>query len=178
MASTATHPDASSLIPRVTEYARAYMANYDGSHDFNHIRRVVRLAQRIYASERALGTSDADHAVVTLCALLHDVGDKKYLREGESAESMVRDVLLGFGADPELAERVQAICLGVSYSSEIKDPAKVQRLIAVHPECKYPDPFIYIYRLLLFPTQLFMSGITPYSLRPSPTRTHAFSSST
>ncbi|CAI4215155.1 unnamed protein product [Parascedosporium putredinis] len=113
MASTATHPDASSLIPRVTEYARAYMANYDGSHDFNHIRRVLRLAQRIYASERARGTSDADQS---------------------RAESMVRDVLLGFGADPELADRVQAICLGVSYSSEIKDRAKVQRLIAVYPE--------------------------------------------
>jgi len=46
----------------------------------------------------------------------------------------VHDVLRSMGADAALAERVQTICLGVSYSSEVKDPARVVELIAAHPE--------------------------------------------
>ncbi|KEZ38630.1 Uncharacterized protein SAPIO_CDS10632 [Scedosporium apiospermum] len=122
-----------SLIPKVTDYVRTYMSNYDGSHDFNHIKRVVHLAKIIQSTESS-PENPTDVSVVTLSALLHDVGDKKYLREGENPETMVREVLLRFGADEELGDRVQAICLGVSYSSEVKDPERVKRLIAIYPE--------------------------------------------
>ena len=47
---------------------------------------------------------------------------------------MVRDLLLGFGAEQALAEKVQIICSGVSYSSEIKDRGHVKTLIAQYPE--------------------------------------------
>lgn len=36
------------LIPQVTAFVEKYMSKYDGSHDFNHIRRVVGLAHLIY----------------------------------------------------------------------------------------------------------------------------------
>jgi uncharacterized protein len=36
------------LIPKVTAFVEKYMSKYDGSHDFNHIRRVVGLAHLIY----------------------------------------------------------------------------------------------------------------------------------
>ena len=39
------------LIRNVTAYVRAYMANYDPSHDYDHIRRVVHLAQQLHAAE-------------------------------------------------------------------------------------------------------------------------------
>ncbi|PKS07590.1 hypothetical protein jhhlp_006196 [Lomentospora prolificans] len=133
MASSTTSSVPDTLLHQVTDYVRKYMANYDGSHDFNHIERVHHLAQLIHSSEYS-PENPTDASVVSLCALLHDVGDKKYLRAGENPETMVRDVLVGFGAGAELAERVQTICLGVSYSSEIKDPDKVKRLIAAYPE--------------------------------------------
>ncbi|KAJ6440379.1 hydrolase [Purpureocillium lavendulum] len=117
------------LIAKVTEYVREYMSHYDGSHDFSHIERVLALAQHIQAR-----TPSTSRGVVTLAALLHDVGDKKYLRAGEDGTRLVRDVLASMGADDALAEQVQAICLGVSYSSEVKDPARVVALIARHPE--------------------------------------------
>ena len=129
-----------SLIPKVTDYVRTYMSNYDGSHDFNHIKRVVHLAKIIQSTESS-PENPTDVSVVTLSALLHDVGDKKYLREGENPETMVREVLLRFGADEELADRVQAICLGVSYSSEVKDPERVKRLIAIYPERAFLPSF-------------------------------------
>ncbi|KAI0152780.1 HD domain-containing protein [Xylariaceae sp. FL1272] len=126
-ASTSDH-----LVKAVTKYVETYMANYDGSHDFNHIQRVLGLAKHLHA--RAAGASDRDPLIVTLSALLHDVGDKKYLKPGEDASTLVKDLLVSYGATEELALKVQTICLGVSYSSEIKDPARVQSLVKSYPE--------------------------------------------
>ena len=125
------------LVGAVTEYVKAYMAQYDGSHDFNHIRRVVALATHILERlppPAAAGAAAPDRQVVVLAALLHDVGDKKYLRAGEDGTTQVRDVLLARGADPALAETVQAVCAGVSFSGEKRDPARVRALLAAHPE--------------------------------------------
>ncbi|RYP09666.1 hypothetical protein DL765_008366 [Monosporascus sp. GIB2] len=120
------------LISAVTDYVKEYMANYDGSHDFNHIQRVLALAQHIHAQSPA--TPSRDPQVVVLSALLHDVGDKKYLKPGEETSTLVYNVLRSLGAEEQLAQKVQAVCLGVSYSSEIKDPARVQELIKAYPE--------------------------------------------
>jgi len=112
------------------------MSRYDGSHDFNHIKRVVGLAHLIYkeCKETGLNEEELDLHVITLAALLHDVGDKKYLEEGQDGNTLVLATLLGFGAPEDLAIKVQRIVLGVSYSSEIKDPAQVISLIAKYPE--------------------------------------------
>ncbi|KAI0554531.1 HD domain-containing protein [Xylaria curta] len=120
------------LIKSVTEYVESYMANYDGSHDFNHIQRVLGLAKHIHTNTP--NASERDPLVVILSALLHDVGDKKYLKPGEDASSLVNDLLVSYGATEELAKKVQTICLGVSYSSEIKNPTRVQKLIELYPE--------------------------------------------
>lgn len=117
------------LIAKVTDYVRDYMSHYDGSHDFRHIQRVVHLARLIQASQPTTSLQ-----LVTLAALLHDVGDRKYLKPGEDASRLVSTVLISFGAEEALAEKVQTICLGVSYSSEAKDPARVAALVAEHPE--------------------------------------------
>lgn len=122
-----------SLIAKVTDYVRDYMSHYDGSHDFNHIQRVVHLAHTIQASSPPTAAATSPQ-IVTLAALLHDVGDRKYLKPGEDASRLVATVLLSLGASQALAEKVQAICLGVSYSSEVKDPARVAALIGEHPE--------------------------------------------
>ncbi|KAF7563464.1 hypothetical protein G7046_g675 [Stylonectria norvegica] len=117
------------LIATVTAYIKVYMSSYDGSHDYSHIQRVVRLAQHIQQH-----TPNTDPSIVTLSALLHDVGDKKYVKAGEDPARMVFDYLRSLGTAEALAEKIQAICLGVSYSSEIKDPQHVVDLIARHPE--------------------------------------------
>ncbi|RYO81635.1 hypothetical protein DL766_003815 [Monosporascus sp. MC13-8B] len=128
MAST-EHTVNESLIAKVTVYVRDYMSHYDPSHDFSHIRRVVHLASHIQAS-----MPHTSRVVVVLSALLHDVGDEKYLKPGEDASRLAHDVLISMGAPAGLANEVQAICLGVSYSSEVKDPARVAELIKKHPE--------------------------------------------
>ncbi|KAI1662547.1 hypothetical protein F4813DRAFT_1143 [Daldinia decipiens] len=129
---TTGHSAEESLVTEVTAYVRSYMSNYDGSHDFNHIERVVGLAK--YIHDHSPGRTTRDPQVVILSALLHDVGDKKYLKLGEDASTLVYELLLSLGAAEQLANRVQTVCLGVSYSSEIKDPARVQDLVKSHPE--------------------------------------------
>lgn len=113
----------------VKDYVKEYMSHYDGSHDFNHILRVVSLARRIQPT-----LPNTSLPLVTLCALLHDVGDKKYLKPGEDSSTLIRDKLISLSASPTLADAAQTICLGVSYSSEIKDPARVQQLVREYPE--------------------------------------------
>lgn len=130
------------LIPKVSGFVEKYMSKYDGSHDFDHIRRVVGLAHLIYTeinTQRAQNAEtdeeeELDLHVITLGALLHDVGDKKYLEPGQDANTLVLATLLGFGAPEDLAIKVQRIVSGVSYSSEIKDPAQVRSLIQRYPE--------------------------------------------
>ncbi|KAK2593541.1 hypothetical protein QQS21_008764 [Conoideocrella luteorostrata] len=117
------------LLSKVTGYVQTYMSNYDPSHDFNHIQRVLRLALHIQSQ-----TPNTSLPIVQLSALLHDVGDRKYLQPGQDPSRLVFDVLRSLGASEALSEKVQTICLGVSYSSEVKDPARVVRLTREHPE--------------------------------------------
>lgn len=120
----------STLVSKVTMPVKESMSHYDGSHDFKHIQRVLGLALNIAASK----PKTYDLHIVTLSALLHDVGDRKYLKAGDDPKTMVHDVLRGFGADETLASKVQKICSGVSYSSEITDFEYVQNLLLEHPE--------------------------------------------
>lgn len=127
--SIATADDA--LISKATAYVKEYMSHYDPSHDFNHIQRVLHLARQIHTHE---STPPCSLSIVELCALLHDVGDKKYLKPSEDATTLIHDVLVSLGADEELALKVQTICLAVSYSSEVKNPERVKTVLADHPE--------------------------------------------
>jgi uncharacterized protein len=116
------------------------MAKYDGSHDFNHIKRVVGLAHLIYreiiaeAEQQGEEEPELDLQVITLSALLHDVGDKKYLEPGQDSNTLVLATLLSFGAPEDLAIKVQRIVLGVSYSTEMADPDTCINLIQKYPE--------------------------------------------
>lgn len=118
------------LIDKVTAYVQTFMANYDASHDFNHIRRVVHTAD--YIQTKTPGTC---RNIVKLAALLHDVGDRKYLQPGQDGFRLVHSVLRSLDCPDALAEKIQAICLGVSYTNEIRGgPAALAALIAEHPE--------------------------------------------
>ncbi|KAJ9302382.1 hypothetical protein DTO271G3_1248 [Paecilomyces variotii] len=130
-------PSNQALISSMTDFVTEYMSNHDPSHDLAHIHRVVHLAQTILESEQTLSpTTPYDPTVVTLSALLHDIGDRKYLPASTSSSSThpqtavpVQQALLAAGADASLAARVQTIVSNVSYTNEKKNPEKVRRLI-------------------------------------------------
>ena len=111
------------------------MNNYDASHDYTHIQRVLNLAKEIEARENSYdSTVRYNSDIITLASLLHDVGDRKYLKAGEDGETMVERLLLRFKADAALASEVQAIVNHVSYTKEVKDPSKVLAFLSQHRE--------------------------------------------
>ena len=63
------------LVQSITTYVKEYMRNYDASHSWDHIERVVGLARYIYT--KSSNKSSLDLRTIHLAALLHDVGDKK-----------------------------------------------------------------------------------------------------
>jgi uncharacterized protein len=121
------------LVSNVYAYVEQYMSHYDGSHDFAHVQRVLGLA-RCIATAHPAASPPLEPLVVTLAALLHDVGDLKYLQPGQDSTRMVHDVLRGFGAAETLAEKVQAVVSAVSYSAEVRDPQMVREVMARCPE--------------------------------------------
>lgn len=87
-----------------TEAARALYTGGDAAHDFDHVLRVSRLADRIAEAE------GADRTVVQLAALLHDLpvetdGNQRAAHHLRSAQR-ARDLLLDRGLPPPLVEQV------------------------------------------------------------------------
>ncbi|KAF3941083.1 hypothetical protein ABW19_dt0206009 [Dactylella cylindrospora] len=134
------------LLSKTHSFVQDYMSRYDSSHDFSHVLRVLHLALHVASEEQkslqrvALVPPPAtqaaplyDTTIVTLAALLHDIGDKKYAKEGDD-EFPVKSFLVGCGASEGLGEVVQRIVNGVSYSKEVKDPGRVVELIKEFPE--------------------------------------------
>ena len=123
------------LISKVQSYIHGFMSRFDASHDYPHIIRVYNLARTISAREACLSPPvHYNPNIIALASLLHEVGDKKYLMPGEDGTTMVENILLGCGAPASLAGEVQEVVSHVSYSTEVKDPSKIQTFITEHPE--------------------------------------------
>ena len=123
------------LIETVKAYVESYMSQFDASHDYAHISRVLDLAMKLQFSEQSLHPGRVyNPTIVILGALLHNVGDKKYLSAGQDAATMVSSFLLTAGCQSGLAATVQSLVTHVSFSFEKKNPAKVQAMIAQIPE--------------------------------------------
>lgn len=133
-----TSEEFQTLFSRMSAFVTDCMSGHDPSHNPAHVHRVVALATKILEAERTLHPKrQYNGAVVKLAALLHDIGDRKYLTKLDTASpgeeldptTMVQHALLAKGATLELASRVQMIVSHVSYTTECKDPALIRHLI-------------------------------------------------
>ncbi|PYH96128.1 HD domain-containing protein [Aspergillus ellipticus CBS 707.79] len=131
-------PEDDRLFKFVAEAVQLHMMNYDASHDFNHILRVLALSMQILGSEYEAQDSQKKYnpTVVLLAALLHDVNDRKYQPPPVNGQqtSKISLVLEQGGAPTDLAAIIETVVDHVSYSTEIKDPEKVLRAVQQHPE--------------------------------------------
>ena len=99
------------LVDEAAAVVRKAMEGEGSGHDWWHIWRVRRLAERIARTE-----PNADRTVVALGALLHDLGDWKFHGGDEEAAPREAGRLLSrLGATKDLILRVQAVCREVSY---------------------------------------------------------------
>jgi uncharacterized protein len=123
------------LFKSINAFVYTYMSNYDNSHDYQHILRVLSNTNRIFQAELATNPSITyDTTALFLAALLHDVGDHKYAKEGEDIKTLVLDNLLAHGADYKLAQKIQCIVDHVSYTHEIRNPEAVTEMMKLVPE--------------------------------------------
>lgn len=100
-----------SLVERVAAAVRDAMEGEGSGHDWWHIWRVWRLAERLAKKEPRV-----DRTVVALGALLHDLGDWKF--HGGDLEAAPREagrLLKRLGASTAVIGRVQDVCREVSY---------------------------------------------------------------
>lgn len=121
------------LAERVNAKVRKYMKRYDNSHDYEHIQRAVANGAHIWNSDPTFARN-LDPLIVFLGCLMHDVGDHKYLRLGQSGEKIKEKMLIKCGASKELARKVQVIATHVSYTFEKNNPAAVLQVLREHPE--------------------------------------------
>jgi|SRR5690242_4121581 len=127
--------DHASLFTAINAYVHTYMSQYDNSHDYQHILRVVSNANRILQDEsKTNSTKTYDTTSLFLAALLHDVGDHKYAKPGEDTENQVRNILLEHGASADMASKVHTLVHHVSYTNEVRNPQSVMDVLVQHPE--------------------------------------------
>jgi uncharacterized protein len=94
------------VIARVRKEAGAFFRGARGSHDADHTERVLRLALRIGRKEKA------DLGILTLAALLHDVGRGEEDRSNgkvchsRSGAVLAEGILARHGLDPETVRAV------------------------------------------------------------------------
>jgi uncharacterized protein len=123
------------LFASINAFVCEYMSQYDNSHDYQHILRVVSNTNRILQTELKANPSTAyDTTTLFLAALLHDVGDHKYAKPGEDIANQIANVLRGYGASEELALKVQTIVKHVSYTHEVHNPSGVASILKQYPE--------------------------------------------
>lgn len=128
-------------VRRIFSFTEQYFQNprFDASHDFAHVQRVLSNAIAILESEeerrKQLALPALNPLSVLLGALLHDVEDKKYAdNSADLPVGALRKAVIDVGMSEAYAEHIQMLVDGVSYSSEVKDPERVTKLIEAIPE--------------------------------------------
>jgi uncharacterized protein len=127
--------------------AKMNSSAYDPSHDFEHVQRVVMNAHRLWHAEKDREVfRNVDPLVVYVAAMVHDIGDGKYLSDelvkmetDEADQEQQRDFIESFIREsaPECppyiwgpASHVAAL---VSFIREIRNPVMVAQQCAAYP---------------------------------------------
>ncbi|XP_076890112.1 uncharacterized protein LOC143541089 isoform X2 [Bidens hawaiensis] len=90
----------------------------DASHDAAHAFRVRDLALSLAHEEARLSSSPISIEIVELAALLHDIGDYKYLKN-PSEEKIVEDFLEKEGVDVDKSSKILSIIKKMGFKEEI-----------------------------------------------------------
>lgn len=95
-------PSKAAIVDTVALEVEKLLANEGSGHDWQHIRRVWKTAERLGYFE------NADGFVVSLAALLHDVDDGKLTGDLATEEALptARSIMHKAGVDPSVLETV------------------------------------------------------------------------
>ena len=110
------------IIERTIAYVRSELSGIEAGHDWEHVKRVWRLAKYIAESEKV------DVFVVELGALLHDIADSKFHGGSEDVgPEKAANFLISLHVDEMVIDQVVKIIKNISYKGgnhvqEFKSP--------------------------------------------------------
>ncbi|KAL4186139.1 hypothetical protein AMTRI_Chr09g12740 [Amborella trichopoda] len=104
------------VVRRAEELVQRIMRGWDASHDAFHAFRVRNLALSLALQDNL--TSPDTLEIIELAALLHDIGDYKYVRDA-SDEKMVERFLEENGVDDWKREKIVGIIDAMGFKNEI-----------------------------------------------------------
>ncbi|CAN1325490.1 Uncharacterized protein YpgQ [Linum perenne] len=104
-------------VKKAEQLVETTMKDNDASHDASHVWRVRNLALSL-ASEEGLSSHSDSLQIVELAALLHDIGDYKYLRD-PSEEKIVEKFLEEEGIDEIKKVKILSIIKGMGFKDEL-----------------------------------------------------------
>ncbi|KAL2517216.1 Metal-dependent phosphohydrolase [Abeliophyllum distichum] len=105
------------IIVAAEKLVKSAMKGNDASHDAAHAFRVRDLALSL-AREEGISSSSDSALIVELAALLHDIGDYKYMRD-PSEGKIVEDFLDKEGIEESKKMRILSIIKGMGFKEEI-----------------------------------------------------------
>lgn len=105
------------VIQKAEELVKRAMKGNDASHDAAHAFRVRDLALSL-AHEEGLSSPDSLFTV-ELAALLHDIGDYKYVRDPSEA-NIVEEFLENEGIEDSIRTNVLKIIKGMGFKEEVE----------------------------------------------------------
>ncbi|UVI27539.1 HD domain-containing protein [Paenibacillus spongiae] len=106
------------IIIAAERFARQELEHDTTGHDWWHIKRVVKLAERIAAEE------GADTSICILAALLHDIADEKLNESKEAGLRKVRDWLAEQPLGEEAAAHIMEIISTMSFNGGSNPPMR------------------------------------------------------
>ncbi|KAI3421659.1 HD domain-containing protein [Psidium guajava] len=112
----------SEVVTKAEMLMEEHMRGNDASHDAWHVFRVRDLALSL-AGEEGLASDPDSMEIVELAALLHDIGDYKYLRD-PSEEKIVENFLEEQGVEESKKIKILRIVRGMGFKNEIKGLAE------------------------------------------------------
>ena len=105
------------MLSHIAEKVKNELSGDCSGHDWWHIDRVRKNAALIQRTE------GGDAEIIEMSALVHDIGDHKFLKEGETQEEVLRSFLAEFDLPEKTLEEVIQIVSETSYKgADIKTP--------------------------------------------------------
>lgn len=106
-------------LTAVHDFARSKMCDDETGHGFDHIQRVVGLADRLVTAY-----PQADRLLTLTAAYLHDVIDEKLVSDPAAASAEVRDFLTGQGFTADQQDTIFLIMDNMSFHKTLDGTAK------------------------------------------------------
>ena len=108
------------IIDAVIAFVKDTLKGAEGGHDWFHIERVYNTAKQIVKDE-----DGADHLIVSLGALLHDIADAKFNDGDETiGPKIAQNFLISLKLDGKLINRVIDIIENISFKNSLSGKAE------------------------------------------------------